>query len=148
MAEIGFYHLTRSDFYAALPALLGRTLALNERALVVCADAAQVQALDAALWQCPNPDWLPHGTAATPHPEWQPVFLTLDGAENPAGAAFLFRLGGAVADATAFKRVFDLFDGNDEAAVLAARTRWRDAKAAGHTLAYWKQEETGWVKAG
>ncbi|HUM07825.1 MAG TPA: DNA polymerase III subunit chi [Acidocella sp.] len=147
MAEIGFYHLTRSDVSAALPALLGRTLGLSERALVVCPDEATLKHLDAALWTCPNPDWLPHGTAKTPHPEWQPVFLTLDG-DNPAGAAFLFRIGGAEADVAGFKRVFDLFDGNDEEAVMAARTRWREAKAAGHSLAYWKQEETGWVKAG
>lgn len=148
MAEIGFYHLTRTDFYAALPALLGRTLGLGEQALVVCADAGQLKKLDMALWQTPTPDWLPHGTATTPHPEWQPIFLTLDGAFNPAGAKFLFRLGGAEAGAGAFTRVFDLFDGNDEAAVLAARTRWRTARDAGHALTYWKQEDTGWVKAG
>jgi DNA polymerase-3 subunit chi len=148
MAEIGFYHLTRTDFFAALPALLGRTLGLNERALVVCADVAQLQQLDAALWQSQSPGWLPHGTAATSHPEWQPIFLSLDGTANPAGANFLFRIGGAVADAADFKRVFDLFDGNDEEAVLAARARWREAKAAGHSLTYWKQEDTGWVKAG
>ena len=148
MAEIGFYHLTRTDFYAALPALLGRTLGLAERALVVCADDAQLQKLDAGLWQSQTPDWLPHGTETTIHPEWQPIFLTLDGTANPAGAKFLFRIGGAVADTAGFTRVFDLFDGNDEAEVLAARSRWRDAKAAGHGLTYWKQEETGWVKAG
>jgi DNA polymerase-3 subunit chi len=148
MAEIGFYHLTRSDYCAALPALLGRTLALNERAAVVCAEPAQLQQIDTALWQSQHPDWLPHGTAATPYPEWQPIFLTLDGTANPAGANFLFRIGGAVAPIASFNRVFDLFDGNDEAAVLAARTRWREAKAAGHSLTYWKQEETGWVKAG
>ncbi|WP_297494257.1 DNA polymerase III subunit chi [Acidocella sp.] len=148
MAEIGFYHLTRTDILAALPALLGRTLALDERALVVCADAATLNKLDAGLWSCLSPDWLPHGTAATPHPEWQPIFLTLDGTANPAGAKFLFRLGGAAADPAGFTRMFDLFDGNDDEAVLAARARWREAKAAGHTLTYWKQEETGWVKAG
>jgi len=148
MAEIGFYHLTRTDFYAALPALLGRTLSVPERALVVCADGAQLLKLDAGLWQSINPDWLPHGTATTAHPEWQPIFLTLDGTANPAGAKFLFRIGGAAADPAAFTRVFDLFDGNDEDSVLAARARWRDAKAAGHGLTYWKQEETGWVKAG
>jgi len=144
MAEIGFYHLTRSSFAEALPALLGRTLAVGERAVVVCADSAQVTLLDGALWHA---DWLPHGTDKTPHPEWQPVYLTTTG-DNPASAAFLFLIGGAEAERAPYKRVFDLFDGTDEDAVLAARTRWREAKAAGHSLAYWKQEETGWVKAG
>jgi DNA polymerase-3 subunit chi len=147
MAEIGFYHLTRADYGLALPALLARTLALGERAVVVCAEPAQVTQLDAALWTCPNPDWLPHGTAATPHPEWQPVFLT-DKDENPAGAGFLFLVGGARAELGPYKRVFDLFDGKSDEEVAAARDRWRAAKAGGHTLAYWKQEETGWVKAG
>jgi len=148
MAEIGFYHLTRSDVFTALPALLGRTLRAGEKALVVCPDDALLKALDERLWTCHTPDWLPHGTDKTPHPEWQPIFLTLRGEDNPAHAAFLFRINGAGAEAEGFKRVFDLFDGNDGAAVTAARERWRAAKAGGHNLAYWKQEDTGWVKAG
>ncbi|MDR3505727.1 MAG: DNA polymerase III subunit chi [Acidocella sp.] len=148
MAEIGFYHLTRSDVFAALPALLGRTLQAGEKALVVCPDEALLKLLDERLWTCANPEWLPHGTAKAPHPEWQPVFLTTQAGENPAQAGFLFRINGADTKADGFKRVFDLFDGNDEEAVMAARERWRAAKAEGHTLAYWKQEETGWVKAG
>ncbi|WP_298213714.1 DNA polymerase III subunit chi [Acidocella sp.] len=147
MSEIGFYHLTRTGLDKALPALLGRTLAAGEKALVVCPDAALLAWLDEALWTCPSPDWLPHGTARTPHPEWQPIYLTI-GAENPAGARFLFRAAGAAMAPEGFARVFDLFDGNDEAAVAAARQRWREAKAAGHALTYWKQAETGWVKAG
>jgi len=146
MAQIGFYHLTRTDIATALPPLLGRTLAAGERAVILCPDTPTLTALDAALWRAHAPDWLPHGTAATPHPEWQPIFLTTEDA-NPA-AAFLFRLGGATADISPYKRIFDLFDGNDEAAVSAARTRWRDAKAADHELTYWKQSETGWDKAG
>jgi DNA polymerase-3 subunit chi len=143
MAEIGFYHLTRTDVAAALPALLARTLSAGERAVVVCPDAARVAALDAALWLA---EWLPHGTQAVPYPEWQPIFLTVEDV-NPAGAGFLFRVGGAAAAEASYKRVFDLFDGNDEAQVLAARARWREAKEAGHALTYWRQGEAGWEKA-
>jgi DNA polymerase III subunit chi len=146
MAEIGFYHLTRTDAFAALPPLLGRTLKLGERAVVVCPDAATAAALDATLWRSTHPDWLPHGTSATPHPEWQPIFLTEQDA-NPNGANFMFRIGGAGADISRYKRVFDLFDGNDADAVAAARARWRDAKAGGHEMTYWKQGESGWEKA-
>jgi DNA polymerase-3 subunit chi len=144
VSQVGFYHLTHTDVYGALPALLGRTLASGEKAVVVCPDEIVLKALDEGLW---GVEWLPHGTMATPHPEWQPVFLTL-GEDNPAGAKFLFRVNGAGGQTDGFVRVFDLFDGNDEAAVMAARGRWRVEKAAGHELAYWKQEETGWVKAG
>jgi DNA polymerase-3 subunit chi len=145
MAEIGFYHLMRTTRAEALPALLGRTLAAGERAVVLCESAAELAALDTALWACLNPAWLPHGTQATPHPQWQPIYLTLAD-ENPANAAFLFRLGGAP-DVGAYRRVFDLFDGTQEDAVAAARTRWTAHKEAGHTLTYWRQTAQGWEKS-
>ena len=150
MAEIGFYHLTRSGADQALPPLLGRTLAAGQRAVVLCGTEARVEALDAALWACAEPDWLPHGTARTGHAELQPIWLTAEdlppeGAPN--GARYLFLLDGAEsAGLVRFDRVFDLFDGRDEAAVLAARRRWTAAKAAGHALTYWQQGERGWAK--
>jgi DNA polymerase-3 subunit chi len=148
MPEIGFYHLTRMDVTAALPPLLARTLAAGERALVLCGAASRVTALDDALWLTQNPDWLAHGTAATPHPEWQPVFIT-PVETNPAGAKFLFLTDGAeTANPDGYTRIFDLFDGNDEDAVAAARARWKAAKAAGYPITYWKQGANGWEKAG
>lgn len=147
MSEIGFYHLTRSSIDEALPALLGRTLAANERAVVRCADAARVAALDAALWLCQHPVWLPHGTAAMGQAAHQPVWLT-ERDENPNGARFLFLIDGAETGMLdGFTRAFDLFDGNDAAALAAARQRWRAAKAAGHSLSYWQQGPQGWQKA-
>ena len=123
MAEIGFYHLTRTSVIAALPPLLGRTLAAGERALILCASDQQVATIDDALWLSQNPDWLPHGTAATPHPEWQPIYVA-SVEINPADAGFLFlTFGAATPNLAGYKRVFDLFDGTDEAAVAAARER-------------------------
>lgn len=147
MAEIGFYHLTRTSLIACLPPLLGRTLAAGERALVLCANPEQVMRLDDALWLAPNPDWLPHGTAATPHPEWQPIYITATEI-NPAGAKFLFLTHGATSpDFAPYTRVFDLFDGNDEAELDAARIRWKTAREAGHGVTYWKQGGSGWEKS-
>jgi DNA polymerase-3 subunit chi len=147
MSEIGFYHLTRTGLTAALPPLLGRTLAAGERALILCGSAEQVAALDEALWLSQSPDWLPHGTAATPHPEWQPIYISVPEI-NPAAARFLFLTYGATSpNLGGYARVFDLFDGNDDAAVTAARARWQAAKSAGHGLTYWKQGNAGWEKA-
>jgi DNA polymerase-3 subunit chi len=145
MAEIGFYHLTRTGAEQALPALLGRTLQGGERAVIFCA-RDRVAALDTALWLCPAPDWLPHGTADMGSAEWQPIWITASD-EAPNGARFLFLLDGSVSAALErFSRVFDLFDGNDEVAVMAARARWRAANEAGHTLTYWQQGDRGWEK--
>lgn len=146
MAEIGFYHLTRTGPDQAIPALLGRTLAAGERAVVVCGDEDRMGALDAALWLCPDPDWLPHGITTAGLADMQPILLATDDAA-PNGARFLFLLDGAAsARLDAFTRVFDLFDGRDEAAVVSARARWSAAKSAGHALTYWQQTERGWEK--
>ena len=76
----------------------------------------------------------------------QPIWLTTAD-ESPNSARFLFLIDGAAsARLDAFDRVFDLFDGADEAAVAAARRRWTAAKAAGHALTYWQQGPRGWEK--
>jgi DNA polymerase-3 subunit chi len=148
MVEIAFYHLTRTDLAHALPPLLGRTLATGQRAVVRCRSESGIAALDKALWECNDPAWLPHGSAADGDADLQPIWLAADDTA-PNGARFLFLVDGA--DSTriaAFDRVFDLFDGNDPAAVTAARLRWKAMKAAGHTLTYWQQSATRWEKKG
>lgn len=146
MAEIGFYHLTRTSLDVALPKLLGRVLATGGRAVVKAASEERVAALDTALWLCPDPDWLPHGTRATGEADLQPIWLTTED-EAPNGARYLFLVDGAgSARLDAFERVFDLFDGRDATAVAAARQRWAAARAAGHVLTYWRQTERGWEK--
>ncbi len=140
--DIGFYHLTRTGPAEALPALLGRTLKAGKRAVVQCA-AERVAALDAALWLCTDPDWLPH--AASGDASVQPIWITTAD-DAPNGGKFLFLLDGVHATLTRYERVFDLFDGKNEEALAAARTRWRAAKTAGHTLTYWQQNAKGWEK--
>lgn len=146
MTEIGFYHLMRTTLEQALPRLLDRTLAAGQRAVVRCGTEARIATLDKALWDCTEPDWLPHGTAADGDPDLQPIWVAADDLA-PNGARFLFLVDGAESDRlAAFDRVFDLFDGNNGDAVAAARSRWRKAKAAGHNLAYWQQGARLWQK--
>lgn len=146
MSEIGFYHLTRTPLAAALPKLLGRVLAQNGRAVVRVGDAERLESLDAALWLSADPDWLPHGSPRTGHAAMQPIWLTTED-EAPNEARFLFLVDGAEsARLDRYDRVFDLFDGGDEAAVAAARRRWSAAKAAGHSLTYWQQGPRGWER--
>jgi DNA polymerase-3 subunit chi len=120
--------------------------------VVLCGGPERVEALDAALWLSSDPDWLPHGTKRSGNAELQPIWLVdedapADGAPN--GARFLFLLDGAEsARLDRFDRVLDLFDGNDEAAVAAARRRWAALKAAGHALSYWQQGPRGWERKG
>ncbi|MDE2515235.1 MAG: DNA polymerase III subunit chi [Rhodospirillales bacterium] len=148
MAEIGFYHLTRSSVAEALGQLLGRTLAAGQRAVVRLRDADAVAAFDRALWEVQEPPFLPHGSAASGDAALQPIWLTATD-EVANGAKFLFLPDGAetaLIDRAA--RIFDLFDGKDPAAVAAARERWRAARAGGHSPVYWRQGARGWERQG
>ena len=142
MAEIGFYHLTRSTLEQALPRLLVRTLAAGQRALVMTPDEASRDALSDALWQ--QPAWLPHGTDKDGDADLQPIWLSVD-PEPLNGARYLFLTYGVAADTIdRFDRAFDLFDGNREDSVRGARVRWKAFRNAGNPVTYWQQTEKGW----
>ena len=145
--EVNFYHLTRSSLEDALPRLLHKTLQAGERAVVLLGSAERVDALNVHLWVSDERGFLPHGSAKDGEADRQPIWLThVD--ENPNGAQFLFVADRARADKVSqYKRCFELFDGRDDTAVADSRERWKAYKAAGHTLQYWQQTDTGgWEK--
>ncbi|HEV8025834.1 MAG TPA: DNA polymerase III subunit chi [Stellaceae bacterium] len=148
MTEVGFYHLRSTPLERALPRILERALTEGHRVVVMAGSAERVDHLDALLWTYDDASFLPHGTARDGSGDRQPVWLTTAD-ENPNGATMLVLVDGACsARLDAYARCFDMFDGNDEAAVTAARERWREAKAAGHRLVYWEQSEGKWEKRG
>lgn len=148
MAEVLFYHLTATPLEATLPELLEKAMARDWRVVVRCGSEAGLSALDRALWTWRDDAFLAHGTSADPHPERQPVYLTLAG-ENPNGAQVLMLVEGArlqPAEAGVFLRTCLLFDGGDAAALAAAREDWRRATGAGLPARYWAQERGRWVE--
>ena len=148
MTEIRFYHLRTTALERALPQLLEKVLARGDRAVVMAGSPERVAALDDALWTYDDRAFLPHGTVRDGAPEEQPVWLTLK-VENPNGAKVLVLADGALAEVGDWPMVLEIFDGNSDDAVGAARERWKAHKAAGHELTYWKQDDHGkWEKAG
>ncbi|MCK6451092.1 MAG: DNA polymerase III subunit chi [Alphaproteobacteria bacterium] len=151
MTEIRFYHLERSTLERALATMLERVLERGQRALVLLGSPERAEALNAHLWTYRPDSFLPHGTPADGFPEEQPILLaaeeTAPAAPGPNKADVLFLADGArAADVTLYKMCVELFDGADDAAVRAARERWRAYKAAGHALTYWRQSDKGWQK--
>jgi DNA polymerase III subunit chi len=148
MSEIGFYHLLATPLERALPRLLERARGQGYRIVVRAASAERVEHLNALLWTYDDASFLAHGAAKDGNAAQQPIWLT-DRDDNPNDATMLVLVDGVeAADLAAFARCADLFDGNDESAVEAARGRWRRAVAAGHQLTYWQQTEKGWEKKG
>lgn len=146
MTDLGFYQLSSRPLEAVLPKLLEKAYAAGHRVLVCCRDDAQLALLDERLWTYDDGSFLPHGTVGEGHP----ILLTTDITAHD-GYTLLALPGGVVpTDVTTFDRVLYLFDGNDEAELLQARSDWKLAKANPEVEpVYWKAGETGgWEKAG
>lgn len=143
MAEIRFYHLTRSPLERVLPLLLEKTLEAGERAVVMAETEERIEALNALLWTYSDRRFLPHGSAKDGFPERQPIWLTTR-PENPNGAKYLFLTDGAESEGFAsFDRCFLLFDGRDDTAVGAARQQWKALRDSGMEISYWQQDDSG-----
>lgn len=147
MTEVRFYHLRRKTLEQALPEILAKALERGRRVLVKAGSRERVEALDAVLWTYDPASFLPHGFRRDGSEGEQPVFLT-DEDDNPNGADILVLTDGAGSEKVAdFALCCELFDGNDEQAVAAARARWMAYKDAGHTVTYFQQDDGGkWVQ--
>jgi len=144
VTEIRFYHLERSTLETALPTMLERVLDRGQRALVLLGTKERADALNMHLWTYRPEKFLPHGTAEDGFVDRQPILLATDDA-NPNDAEVVFLADGATAQGLErFKLCVELFDGGNEQSLAAARQRWRDYKAAGHALTYWRQTDQGW----
>lgn len=144
MTEIRFYHLTRKSLEQALPELLEKTLERGLRAVVMTGSPERAEALTQHLWTYRPEGFMPHGNAKDGNAEAQPIWLTAED-ERPNEASILFLTDGATSERlNDYSRVCEVFDGNDEGAVAAARSRWAGYKQSGHELSYWQQGEKGW----
>jgi len=152
MSSFGFYQLMTRSLDSVVPRLLEKVLAAGHRVLLVGDDRAVLTRLDVALWSFSPASFLPHALAgedgAVDDADAQKILLA-GAAVNLNGADVLMLVGGALPDnAGDFARVLVMFDGNDAAALGAARDQWRALGEGSHTRVYWKESASGWEKAG
>jgi DNA polymerase-3 subunit chi len=148
VTEVLFYHLQRQPLESVLPSMLERSLARGWRVVVQTATDERADAIDAHLWTFRDDSFLPHGTAREGTPAEHPVLITTQ-EHNPNGAQVRFLVDGTGVpeDAAAYERIVLIFDGEDEDAVAAARTRWSEVKSKGFEATYWQTDDQGrWVK--
>lgn len=147
MTDIRFYHLLHKKLEQALPELVGKAVERGHKVLVRAGSRERVEVLDTALWTAIPDSFIPHSAVRDGYAAEQPVFLTTEH-DNPNAADVLMLTDGASApELDGFTMCCEVFDGNDEEAVLAARARWKTYKDAGHDLTYYQQNERGgWEK--
>jgi DNA polymerase-3 subunit chi len=139
-----FYLLSSGTVEAALPRIARSARDAGQRMLVVSADAAQLNALDHALWEQLPEEFLAHGMAGAPYAERQPVLLS-DRCEAANGARFIALADGQWREeALGFDRAFLFFD---QRTIDDARATWRVlGTQEGVERHFWKQDGGRWVE--
>lgn len=141
-----FYHITQSAVEVTARTLLEKALGAGWRVMLRGGDPARLDRLDQWLWQNPEDGFLPHGMAGGAQDADQPVLLGSGPIVNDAKALML--VDGAMplpGEASRLERVWVLFDGQDEAAVNAARGLWKAVVAENLPAQYWSEETGRWA---
>jgi len=148
LTEILFYHLTETRLEETLPGLVERSLARDWRVVLQFVEQDTLEVLDAKLWTFSDTSFIAHGRDCDEFAAEQPVFLTLDGQENPNEAQIRFCLEGAEPmNFQSYQRLVVMFDGNDETQLGKARRQWRELKQLSDHVTYWRQTAArGWEK--
>ena len=146
MTETLFYHLERRLLEEILPGLVEKSLARGWRAAIKTDSSERSDALDSLLWTYDDQSFLAHAQLGDGDAAGQPVLITVEEG-NPNSAQIFFYVGGALpadwSQLSGLARVALLFDGRDAQALASARAAWKDAKAAGHDVTYWKETPNG-----
>jgi len=146
MTETLFYHLERRSLEDILPGLVEKSLQRGWRAAIKTDSSERSDVLDTLLWTYDDQSFLPHAQSGDGDAAGQPVLITVEEG-NPNSAQIVFYVGGAMPSdwnvLNDLARVVLLFDGRDEIALAGARAAWKDARASGHDVTYWKEQPNG-----
>lgn len=142
-STIQFYHLLTTSVERAIPKLMEKALEAKSNVVMLAGDEAQIKRVSDTMWSSNPNGFLPHGTKKDGYADEQPIYLSLVD-ENPNSADVLVILDGSMpASVSTYRKVLDVFDGNDTAQVEAARARWTKYKEQGVALQYVKQQPNG-----
>ena len=146
MTETLFYHLEPHSLEDVLPGLVEKSLARGGKTAIKTDSSERSDALDTLLWTYDDQSFLPHAQLGDGDAATQPVLITVEEG-NPNSAEIFFYVGGALPgdwnSLSGLARVVLLFDGRDGEALAQARAAWKEAKAAGHDVTYWKETPAG-----
>ena len=149
MAQVDFYHLQKQSLENVLPKLLEKAYATGKPIKVKVGNEDRVEFINSALWSYDEQSFLPHGSKKDGFGEDQPIWISARD-DAPNQAVFLFLVDGAAVTPdvlSQYERVFNIFDGNSEAALNQARAFWKELKTSGNTINYWQQDDAGkWNK--
>jgi DNA polymerase-3 subunit chi len=146
--KIQFYHLTATPLEAAVGQLMQRALDAGFRIALWCKDTDEEKRLSNALWTFTRESFLPNGSSNEKFSDKQPILTSTSETRENQPNLLAITHGATPENIDDYSRILDIFNGLDEDAVLAARTRWKNYKQANCELQYFKQTPQGnWEQA-
>ena len=143
MPEVWFYHLEKQPLDHVLPRIVAKAIERGLSLVIETTSQDHITKISDTLWAAEDVAFLPHGFEGDGQRELQPVWLTR-GADNPNESKMRIYTHGAIpTDISMLSRAMLMFDGNDPQALDAARAEWKRHKADGHSVSYWRQDESG-----
>ncbi len=147
MTDIWFYHLERTPLEQALPELLEKVVQKGWRAYVHCHEDDKIEALNSKLWAYAPASFLAHGREGDELAPRQPVLLGTSGQMVNEPQVYVSISPAVFPVLDGLERCLVVFEGGDDEHLAWARAQWKQLKAGGRSLAYWKQSEQGrWEK--
>jgi DNA polymerase-3 subunit chi len=153
MTILHFYQVqqpTPAAVDAVVPPLASKAAAAGQPLLLVAPTLTRARRLDELLWTFTAESFLPHAQAGCAHPHWQAVLLTHAEEQSflmPEGRLPLVLAGAESAlepiKKAGAEKIFYLFSAAPHD-VERARALYKQHQAAGDTLKYFQQAETGW----
>jgi DNA polymerase-3 subunit chi len=146
--QVTFYELTTTSLEKTLPKILEKVYESGLKAVVRIESLERLKSIDSAMWTYTTLGFLPHGSDETPKEfqTHQPIWLTT-GTDNPINASVLVITHQDSSDTQNYERVLDVYDGNDEKAIMLAKERAGHYKNLGFEVVTWKQNLKGaWEK--
>lgn len=140
--EVSFYHLTSLPIYKAAPKLIEKIYYSKKKLLVICPNEESVKNLDDGLWAYSTKHFIPHGTFQDDYENIQPVYITHK-KENPNQAEIIMTVANVDLELLVSNKILHLFDGNDQAQLEFARSKWKNYKQEDVKLIYWQQKIDG-----
>ncbi|MBR1600838.1 MAG: DNA polymerase III subunit chi [Alphaproteobacteria bacterium] len=145
MSRVDFYHLQKQSLDEVLPKLLTKVYNTGKRAVIRIGDEQRLEQINSYLWTFQDDSFLPHGCRKDGFASEHPIWLTSQN-DNPNQAQFLFLVESAECDTeelALYERIFYIFDGNSEQALVQARNLWKKYKNCGCEVFYWQQNNSG-----
>ena len=144
--QIDFYHLMDGSVEATIATLAEKTQAIGKKLLIITSEQ-HASAISDALWAHNPHSFLAHGLNQQEEEaaKWAPIWIATNPFDNPIDADFvLLTFGLSPENRAGFERIFNLFDGRDEEAVIHARQQWKIWSAEeGVACRYFNQAENG-----